>query len=65
MATVNELIDQVWEILGENNLFYPQAEVILNGINPAQLMLCLLIPDLLIQRSTVSFVSGEIGRAHV
>ena len=60
MATVEELIDQTWEILGENSAFYPQAEVILNGINPAQRLLCLMRPDLLVQRTTVSLVANQV-----
>lgn len=60
MATVNELIDQTWEILGENSTLYPQDEVILNGINPAQRLLCLMRPDLLTQRVAVSVIQNQM-----
>lgn len=60
MATVQELIDQAWEVLGENATFYPPDDVILNGINPAQRLLCLMRPDLLRSRVTVTLIPGQI-----
>ena len=60
MATVNELIDQVWIVLDQNSTFYPPAEVIRSGINPAQRLLCLLRPDLLTHRLPITLVAGQM-----
>jgi len=57
--TVNELIQRIREKLGTVQ-FYTEAEVIANGINPAQRLLCLLRPDALSQRTTVTLSTNEV-----
>lgn len=56
--TGSEILQRVWDHLGGNTTFYTEPEVIVNGINPAMRLLCLLKPDLLTQRVLVT-VSAE------
>ena len=56
--TGSDLLQRVWDHLGGNTTFYVEEEVIINGINPAMRLLCLLKPELLTQRVLVT-VSAE------
>jgi len=57
--TVNEILQRIGEKLGTFE-FYTQAEMIANGLNPAQRLLCLLKPDALTQRTTVTLAANEV-----
>ena len=56
--TGSDILQRIWDHLGGNTTFYVEEEVILNGINPAMRLLCLLKPELLTQRVLVT-VSAE------
>ena len=56
--TGSDLLQRIWDHLGGNTTFYVEEEVIVNGINPAMRLLCLLKPELLTQRVAVT-VSAE------
>ena len=56
--TGHDLVQRIWVRLGENTAFYPQTEVVRSGINPAQRLLCLLKPEVLVQRVAAT-VSAE------
>ena len=53
-----DLLQRIWDHLGGNTTFYVEEEVIVNGINPAMRLLCLLKPELLSQRVLVT-ISAE------
>src|SRR3990167_1320978 len=55
--TGSDLLQSIWLKLGENTTCYPEAEVIVNGINPAMRLLCLMKPDLLNQRVALTLVA--------
>lgn len=55
--TGSDILQDIWKKLGSNTTFYPEAEVIVNGINPAMRLLCLMKPDLLNQRVAVTLVA--------
>jgi hypothetical protein len=57
--TVNEILQRIGEKLGTFE-FYTQAEMIANGLNPAQRLLCLLTPEALTQRTTITLAANEI-----
>lgn len=54
-----DLLQRIWLKLDENTLFYPEAEVIVNGINPAMRLIALLKPDLLTQRVAYSVLAEQ------
>ena len=54
-----DILQRIWDHLGGNTLFYPEPEVIVNGINPAMRLLCLLKPELLHQRVLVSLLAEQ------
>ena len=56
----SELITRTYEALGNNFVFYTQAEVLRNGISPAQRLLVLLKPELLTRRVTIPLISGGL-----
>ena len=56
--TGSDILQRIWDHLGGNTTFYVEEEVIVNGINPAMRLLCLLKPELLTQRVAVT-VSAE------
>ena len=58
--TTAELIERVLDQLNRNVIFYPQAEIVTNGINPALRLLCLLKPTLLTKRAVVSLQPEEV-----
>ncbi len=45
--------------LGEQSAFYPQSEIVLQGINPAQRLMCLAYPALNYVRTTVTVVADQ------
>lgn len=47
---LTELINRVWQKNDENDLYFPQDIVILNGINPAMRLITYAKPHLLIRR---------------
>jgi len=57
--TVAELADFVAEQLGGNHELYPRADIILNGLNPAIRLLCILQPALYTVRALVSMVAEQ------
>lgn len=56
---LGDIIQLVNLKLGEQSAFYPQSEIVLQGINPAQRLLCLAYPALNYVRTTVSVVADE------
>lgn len=52
------LIDRAQQRLGRFVTYYPSEELVLNGLNPAQTLLCLLDPTLLTRRVAVSLAAG-------
>ena len=56
----SELLTKTYEVLGNNFVFYEQAEVLRNGLSPAQRLLVLLKPDLLTRRVTIPLLAGEL-----
>ena len=56
----SELLTKTYEALGNNFVFYEQAEVLRNGISPALRLLVLLKPDLLTRRVTIPLLAGQL-----
>lgn len=54
---LGELINLTTLKLGEQSTFYPPAEVVRAGLNPAQRLLCLVYPMLLRSRTTATIVT--------
>ena len=54
-----DILQRIWDHLGGNTTFYVEEEVIVNGINPAMRLLCLLKPELLTQRVLVSLLAEQ------
>lgn len=54
-----DIINAIWLKLDENHAYYPEEEVITNGINPAMRLLTLLHPTLNTQRVLVSVGPGN------
>ena len=54
-----DLLQRIWLKLDENTVFYPQAEVIANGINPAMRLITLLKPELLTQRVAYAVLAEQ------
>lgn len=52
--TLGDLLQLVNLKLGEQSLFYPPEEVLRQGLNPAQRLLCLVYPRLLLSRLTTT-----------
>lgn len=57
--TLSDLYQRVNLKLGEQSLFYPQAEIIRGGLNPANRLLCLAHPALLQQRVLITVAPEE------
>jgi hypothetical protein len=53
------LIQLVSLKLGEQSAFYPSAEIVVQGINPAQRLLCLAFPALNYQRTAVTIIADQ------
>lgn len=58
--TLTDLINRVWLKLDENTLFYPAAEVVLSGINPAMRLIAYVRP--LTQRTLMTFAPETLVR---
>ncbi len=52
--TLSDIQNLVALKLGEQSLFYPPEEITRSGINPAQRLMCLTYPLLLMQRATIT-----------
>lgn len=57
--TGSDIHQRIWDRLGGNTTFYVEEEIIVNGINPAMRLLCLLKPELLTQRVTVNLLAEQ------
>lgn len=57
---LGDLLQRVNLKLGEQSLFYPEAEIVLNGLNPAQRLLCLAYPTLLQKRVALTVGPDQI-----
>ncbi len=57
--TLGDIIQLVHLKLGEQHTFYPQSEIVVQGINPAQRLLCLAYPTLNYVRTTVDVTADQ------
>ena len=57
--TLSDLVQLVWDKLGDQSLFYGREEIVRSGINPAQRLLCLVYPLLSMQRVTVTVIQEQ------
>ena len=55
--TGSDLLQSIWLKLGGNATFYPETEVIVNGINPAMRLIAMLKPESLTQRVALTLVA--------
>ncbi len=57
--TLSELITRVQQKLGSQTTFYTDAEIVVNGINPAQRLMCLVHPPLNYIRTTLTVTADQ------
>ncbi len=57
--TLTELIVRVEQKLGYQTTFYTDAEIVVNGINPAQRLMCLVYPPLNYIRTTLTVTADQ------
>jgi hypothetical protein len=57
---LGDLIQRVSLKLGEQTTFYPEEEIVANGLNPAQRLLCLTYPFLLQKRVLLSIYPEQV-----
>jgi hypothetical protein len=57
---LGDLVQRVNIKLGEQSTFYPTEEIVANGLNPAQRLLCLAYPTLLQKRAVLSINPDQV-----
>jgi hypothetical protein len=60
MMNTGQMIERTYSILNHNHVFWTEAEVVDNGLCPAQRLVALLNPSLLVQRTVIALQPHQV-----